>query len=61
MLYGTFKDDDDGMQDSMLRRIQWVTPDERDEIAEEERWVNRVICALTTVLTGCVVTAMYFY
>ena len=41
MLYGTFnKNEDDGMQDSLLRRIQWVTPDERDEMDKEVRKLN---------------------
>jgi hypothetical protein len=28
------------MQDSLLRRIQWVTPDERDEMDKEVRNLN---------------------
>lgn len=46
MVYGTFHDyEDDGMKDSLLRRIQWVSPDEKDEIDEEVRRLNRFTCA----------------
>ena len=46
MPYGTFVEDyDQGMEDSMLRRIQWVPPDERDEYEET--------CCMTTAVGAC--------
>ena len=52
MSYRTFHDyEDEGMQDSMLRRIQWVSPDEREEINAEVRKLNRLTCV-------CFVTAI---
>ena len=61
MLYGTFKDDyDQGMEDSMLRRIQWITPDERDELREEAMYLNTIACGLSVLVVTGVVIVMYF-
>lgn len=61
MLYGTFNDDyDQGMEDSMLRRIQWITPDERDELREEAMYLNTIACGLSVLVVTGVVIVMYF-
>ena len=61
MSYGTFHDyEDEGMQDSMLRRIQWVSPDERDEIDAEIRNLNRLTCAFLVTAIIVVVLVIIF-
>ena len=51
----------EGMEDSMLRRIQWITPDERDELREEAMYLNTIACGLSAVIVTGVLIVIYFY
>lgn len=50
--------EDDGMQDSLLRRIQWIPEDEREE--HDSRHYN-CMCGFVAFLTlgiGCIIYAI---